>query len=908
MSKQRAEVARRATDVFAHKFYAPPAYGAVRREMLLARVQGESPPRIVVVQAPAGHGKSTLLEQLKSSSEAAGALTGWLTLDEADNDPRRLAAHLQALVASLGVSSSSAETDDIESDSGRRRLNDWLIQQCLLQDRPVALVFDEFQAITRKPVLAVFQDLLQRLPDTVRVFIGSRAMPEIGLARLIVQQQAVALRAEDIRFSREEVDTFFAAQQDAELSTTERDTVHRLTDGWPAAVQLFRLGLASPSVRQALRDGAGARPRELADYLADNVLSLQPERVRTFLLKTSLLRRLSAPLCDAITGWQDSQSMLLYLERSGLFVRSLDSELQWFKYHTLFSSFLAEQLRLTHPDVLADIHASAATWYDLDGQHEEAMYHAVAARDYAYAADIMNRWASHLIPDAGLTTVEDWSERLPMSEIEGRPDLAVKIAWALAFKRRMQKLRPIIDISDRLGADGDIRQNTSSDVVNVMLAVIQDELPKAFEILDRVPLADQHAEGFWAFELGAAANVAAYRAQIHGEYTAAREYVSLARGYGMLGSSAFSGGYTVALAGVNCLAQGRLDDALARFRTGLAEVGPDVHESLASGSLVACYVWALYEANRLDQAASLFQQFQDVISGAVLLDFVAVAYLSMARVHVARGRPDAADQVLETCEDIAHLAGWPRLLRLVGWERVRMALMSGDIERARTMVDRLPPTEHLPPGWMTFSGSIEANAIGACRLAIHDHRVDEALDMISEELVQATASGRVHRQIKLLMLEACAYQQRGSDNAALRSLRKALKLAQPGGYVRAVLDEGAPALSLLDKMSQSSAQTPASEDLAIQAFVEQLLSIAGIGGSDAATAQRVSTFQPVEPLTEREKEMLIFLGNGLSNKEMAQRLFVSENTVKFHLKNIYSKLAVSSRLQAINAARQMALL
>ncbi|MDD3761711.1 MAG: LuxR C-terminal-related transcriptional regulator [Nevskiales bacterium] len=898
-------------EVYPHKFFAPPPYeGAVERSALIARVHAEPTLRVIVVQAPAGYGKSTLLQQIMTAAGERGELTGWLSFDEADNDSRRLTGHLQALVAGLNGSDAATLSGGIADEQGRRRLTDWLLSRLVQLERPVSLFLDEFQSLTRKPALAVFKDLLQRLPENVTIYIGSRSVPEIGLARLVVNHQALVLRAEDLRFNAAEVQHFFSFSRDAVVNADELDAILRRTEGWPAAIQLFRLSLASPSVRRSLGEGTAGRPRELADYLADNVLELQPPRIQEFLLRTSVLSRLSAELCDEINGWQDSQSILLFLERSGLFLRSLDSELRWFKYHTLFSTFLSEQLREQAPEEVIEIHRRAARWFEAHEQYEEAMQHAVAARDHGYAADIMNRWASGLIPDARLTTVERWSDRLPLAEIEKRPDLAVKTAWALTFMRRNQKLQPIIDIPERLGG-GDIRRTTSSDVVNIMLAVARDDLPLTFEYLDRVPLEDQRPEGFWAFELGAAANVAAFRAQIRGDYDAARDFIAMARAYGDKGSSAFSGGYTVALSAINCLAQGRLGDALKRFAEGLSAQRPDLDESLASGSLVSCYVWALYEANRLDEAASLFKQFHDVISDAVLPDFVAVAYVSMARAQAAAGRDTRAQQVLEELEEIGHAAAWPRLVRIAGWERVRLALLDGDVDRARTVAGRLPQAgvAELPEGWMTFSESIEADQIGACRLAIHEGRLDEALQTLSREEARAQTQGRVHRQIKLLLLEACAHTRRGADNLALRSLSRAVQLARAGGYVRSFIDEGAPVVALLRQILPTLDGTDADTRDA-RAFVESLLAAAGVAVAPGRAAANTvdSGFQPLEPLTEREKEMLVFLGNGVSNKEMAKKLFVSENTVKFHLKNIYSKLAVGSRLQAINAARQLGLL
>jgi len=889
-------------EVFTHKFFAPPSYpGAIRRHELLDRLLRQPGYGVVVVQAPAGHGKSTLLQQAKSASEQRGARTGWLSFDEADNDMRRFTVHMQALVESLGP---QAAADAESGRGGRKRLSDWIATRLVQFDAPVHLFLDEFQSLNNRGVLTVFRDLLERIPENVTIFIGSRALPEIGLARLVVNNQALVLRADDLRFTQDEAQQFFSQARDLGINPQELDTIYRQTEGWPAALQLYRLSLASPSVRRSLTDLGAYKPRELAEYLADNVLTLQTPRVQEFLRRSSVLTRLSAGLCDHVMGWQDSQSILLFLERSGLFLRSLDSDLRWFKYHTLFSSFLAEQIRVETPDTLTEVHQRAADWFHAHAMHEDALHHAIAARNYAFATDIMNVWADRLIADANLVTMERWSDNLPLDQIARRPDLAIKIAWALIFLRRHHKLRPILTTLE--GPDRE--QDTL--VVRSMLALVLDDMPQAFGLVDRMEILGQQPSGFHAFELGAAANLSAYRALCAGDFETAREHLNVARGYGARGEAAFSGGYTVAVSGMNLVMQGRLVEALSRYRSGLAEHHLDLEKPFASGSLVSCYINALYENNELDTAESMFTQFHDVICDGVLLDFMVPGYIAMARIQDARGRSNRSEEILAEAEQIAQTAGWPRLMRIVSWERVRRLLLAGEIDRAQVIASRIPrqPEFALPEGWMIYTEATEGDAIGAIRLAVHSGNHDRALTQLAAELAVAQRQGRSYRQIKLLALDALAQRARGNDNHAHRSLRRALQLAEPGGFVRLFLDEGEKILPLLHDEHAVLASETSGEGAALRAFVARLLDAAGQHAEQAARPHGDSGFQPLEPLTDREKDILVYLANGVSNKEIARRIFVSENTVKFHLKNIYSKLAVSSRLQAINAARQMGLL
>lgn len=889
-----------AAEVFTHKFFAPPSYpGAVARKELLDRMFREPGYGVVVVQAPAGHGKSTLLQQAKTASDARGAATGWLSFDEADNDLRRFTVHMQALVNQLD---NSAATEPETTRGMRRRLPDWIATRLAHADTAVHLFLDEFQALSSRDVLTVFREMLERIPDNVTIFIGSRSLPEVGLARLVVNSQALVLRADDLRFSPHEAEQFFSQARDLRVSREELDTIYRQTEGWPAALQLFRLSLVSPSVRRSLGDLRAYRPRELAEYLADNVLSLQPPRIQEFLRRTSVLTRLSAALCDHVTGWQDSQSILLFLERSGLFLRSLDSELRWFKYHTLFSSFLSEQVRSEAPETLGSVHRSAAQWFYDHEMDEDAVHHAIAARDYGFATDTMNRWCDRLIADASLATVERWSDALPLDEIARRPELAVKISWALIFLRRHHKLRPILATLER-----NANREPDTSVIRTMQALVLDDIPRAFEILEGMNIEEQAPGPFRAFELAAAANASGYRALSAADFDTARANLALAKTYNARSEAAFSGGYTVAVLGMSLMMQGRLEEALTRFRAGLAEQHLDLDKSVASASMVSCYVQALYEHNELEVAESMFTQYHDLISDAVLLDFLAAGCIAMARIQDAHGQPGRADEVLGEAEELAHTAGWPRLTRIAAWERVRRALVAGDVDRARAIASRIPsqPEFTLPEGWMIFSEAVEGEAIGAIRLALHSGDVETASARLATELAMAQRQNRSYRAIKLSILDALIQQKRGAANAARRTLHRALQLAAPGGFVRMFLDEGESLLPLL----RDEYTTPGTDGdaPALREFVGRVLEAAGQRTELATRAPGDTGFQPLEPLTDREKEILVYLANGVSNKEMARRIFVSENTVKFHLKNIYSKLAVGSRLQAINAARQMGL-
>lgn len=913
VNKTRSDASMAASSAEAAPLLPQLAAGFVPRQEILHKVFTEPMPRVILLQGPAGHGKTTLMQQIRSVVEAQGGATGWLSLDEGDNDLSRLFDHLQALLGTVEAQCTAGRKRAAKPTvaAGRAPRSDWMVGRLEQLEGRVALFFDEFQVLHSKSILGFFRNLFERLPENASVVIGSRTVPEIGLARLVVSHNALILRAQDLRFSQDEAKEFFAGTDNLGLSDQELEAIYGRSEGWPAALQLYRLSLASPSVRQSLSDIAAFRPRELADYLADNVLGLQSAEVQDFLRRTALLRRLCGPLCDAVLEREDSQQMLLALERGGLFLRSLDSDNQWFKYHTLFSSFLAEQLREQGTETVRQVHERAAWWFADNGLYEDAMHHAIAARDYSLAADVLDTWSTQLIMDAKLMTVERWYDRLSLDEVEARPDLLVKVAYALAFLRRRQKLGPIQAMLERLADSGDRATRAKVSVVRSMLLIIQDDILGAREVIDTVDLFDYDSANFRAFELGAGANLQGYLGIAAGDGERAHEYLSLARAHSERAGAAFSWGYSVSTAGVNQMMQGMLQEALEKFRQCMAEPRVTLDESVAVAALVACYVQALYETNALDEAAAQFEQFHDVIRNAALLDYMAAAFISQARIHDARGKPGLAQECLDEGESIAHASNWPRMLRIINWERVRRAVVRDELDRAHSIASRIPrSTPPRPEGWLPFSEDCEGDAIGMIRLEIADGRAERALGELAQELRAATALGRVRRQLKLHILEALAHHRLGADKQALRAMQRAVHLAEPRGFIRTFLEEGPAVGTVLEGLRQGLSGGPVGKDDAAETllpFIDKLLEVAGVEHTHSETMVGAA-FEPLEPLTERERQILVLLASGAANRQIAERIFVSENTVKFHLKNIYSKLGVNNRAQAIRAAHQMHLL
>lgn len=884
-----------------HKILPPRAHRhAVERSALLARLFGESAARVVVFQGPAGHGKTSLMLQAEAASTHRGALTGWLSLDESDNDIQRLLGHLQALLAVLGAQSSTPPNEDYAGRAGTiTPRSDWLIGRLLELGRPVALFLDDLHAITDPAALRLLRELVTNAPDRIRWFLSSRVVPEVGLPRLVVGDEALVVSAEDLRFSREEMRRVFDAGTGPAVSDTELEAIFSGTEGWPAAVQLYRLALGSASVRNSLSGGRdGTTPREVADYLAENVLGQQTPQVQSFLLQTAVLPRMSAALCNAVLERTDGQEVLASLERDGLFVRRLESGEGWFTYHALFASFLQEQLARTQPGQLNAAHRRAAAWFEAQGHLEEALHHHLRAGDDDRACEVFDHWSDALVPDGHFATVDRWSRRLPADAASRRPGIAVKLAWAFTFLIRHEQLAPLLpvlraNLPRRLSV-GDPRLALS------MAAILQDDPARALDYVAHTEHREPSSNRFRNFELAASHNVRGFVGMMRGEFGAALASLAQGRALSERSNATFTLAYSLVHSGLTLVAQGQLPEALEHLRGAISDRRMVLEESVSKACLACALVMALYEADQTGDALALFDQFHDMIVEASLHDYLVVCYRAVARIHDLRGEPARALEILEEAERLSYNGRWPRAVQLVHAERLRRELVAGRLDRAQTLAARLQHDGTSDTDdWVRFPEETDGPRIARIRLDVHAGRAEEALDAIRPALDAAQRQGRVHRQIRLQTLAALAHHKLGQTRPAHRCLQQALALAAPGRYVRMFLDEGPALLQLLRAHTTQPAAAP-ENGAEPRALLEQLLAAAGTEPAAPSVAWHAVA---LDPLTKREHKVLAMLVDYLSNDEIAAALCVSRDTVKFHVRNIYSKLGAKTRLEAIRIVK-----
>lgn len=877
-----------------------PPTGSIARAHLVERLVSDRASPIMIVQGPAGYGKSTLMQQAKAECDKRGLCTAWLSLHESDNDISRLFRTLQLLLDHLFVSAGMAETPQVHRGAtARAHLADWFLGQLLSLEKDVVLFIDEFQALKSAGSQEFFSDFFLRLPNSVRVVVSSRKVPEIGLPRLMIMEKAGLIRPTDLAFTPAEVDQLFV---NMDIERPQIESIYSVTEGWPAAIQLYRLSFAHADGRKSVQSTGSFQSWQLNDYLVDNVLSLYTQDIQDFFLATSVLSRMCGALCDEVTTRNNSRELLIEFEKSGLFVRSLDAQREWFQYHSLFSEVLKKLLRKSAPEREREIHAVAAKWYKEKGYFEDALFHALENKDYALAAECMSSWASQLIMDGNLATVEKWYNLIPLKYLENHPDLLIKIAWALTFLRRHRKLGDVLASMDKIKAQTPPRPETDQGVVRAMICTISDDIPGMKEhatMLDETVF--DKTDEFSIFQAGSTSILKGHLAIFSGDFDRAEDLLALGRTYGKSANSAFTVLGSISTSAVNLMIRGKLAEALDLLRDAPSEAYLPLDQSVAYAAYAASYIAALYERSDLVNAKKIFDQAQNVILSSAQVDFLSIATVSISRLYDSMGLASSASALLDDVEGIAGSNSIPRLMRLVTWEKLRRKILAGDVRQARIEAARIKTgRSQLPDGWIPFSEDTEGHVINMIRLLIHESDVQAAIPLIEMELKQAVKQQRVRRQIKLQILHALAHNGAGYTKQSQRSLNAALDLARPGQYIRLFLDEGRHSVELLRRELAGTDENGAPTSSLARSradFIEKILAAAGIdvslghGGRDTPTL--------LEPLSDREKEIYSLLLEGLRNKDIADSLQISENTVKFHLKNLYGKLGVTNRSKAI---------
>jgi len=898
----------------------------VPRPRLIKRLNEGLHRKLTLISAPAGFGKTALVSQWLGNLDFDGGdkrgygyRTAWLSLDESDNDLARFLAYLIAVLnQSTGneVALGKGVLGLLQSPHPPQAeaVLTPLINELAAIPKRIILVLDDYHSIDSPPVNDALTFLLKHQPEQMHLVLTTRDDPQLSLARLRARGQLTELRATDLRFSTVEAAEFLNRVMGLDLSPEDIAALENRTEGWIAGLQLAAISMQGHKDSSSIIQSFTGSHRFILDYLIEEVLEQQSEGVQTFLLQTAILNRLNGSLCDFLIGQGNGQSTLEKLERANLFIVALDQERHWYRYHRLFADLLRKRQLQIWPDQVPVLHCKASEWYEQNGFVDEAIEHALCGEDFKRAGNLIEQHFDEMYQRGEHTKLRRWLAGLPVEWMFSKPQLCLLYAWNLftsgqqdAAERSLQAVENMLDPS-LVRADDTLLieqpQMSNADrmklcgraaAMRAFLASYRADVPGtiqyASQALAQLSEQDLTWRGTAAIALGDAYGI---KGQMAAAYQARLEALAISKATGDL--------YLSLIANLKLTDTLRMQGQLQRVIEICQQQLRLANESGLSHTIMAAWLLAIWgetlaELNDLDEALQQAKKGTQLSECGKDMMVLSSSCLCLVRVLFSSGDVVGAEQIIQKMEDIARKTHIPPWITnpMAAW-KARIWLVQDKLEAAsRCLDERGLDTAGSP----TYLHEMEYMALA--RILIAQGRLEEATKLLQQLRKSADAGGRTSRLIEILILQALSLQARGDIDQALSILDQALIIAEPGGFIRVFVDEG-PRMARL--LYESLARGIAPD------YIRRLLAAFPVDEPVQAGPTKHPADQSalVEPLSERELEVLQLIAEGLTNSEVASRLFLSLNTIKVHTSNIYSKLAVNNRTSAVARARALGIL
>jgi LuxR family maltose regulon positive regulatory protein len=859
--------------------------------------------KLTLVSAPAGYGKTTLLSEWIAHSKSPVA---WVSLDEGDNDPARFWSYSIAALHGLDTHIGDRALSLLQSwqSASLESVLTTLVNEVDAFPDSLTLVLDDYHFIEAQSIHSSVAFFLDHLPPRMHLIIAGRTDPPLPLAHLRARNELMELRAHDLRFAPDETSIFLNQVMDLSLSPEHVKALEVRTEGWIAGLQLAALSMSGHDDLPGFIAAFTGSHRFILDYLSDQVLEQQSKELQLFLLQTSILDRMNASLCDAVvdpapTAQNDgsaakqgvSQAILEKLEQRNLFLVPLDDERCWYRYHHLFLDVLRHRLQETLPDRMTELHRRASEWFECEGMLPDAVNHALAAHDLERAAQLIERGVSPLWRRSEITALATWMQALTDTIWRTRPGLCLAYARALIDTAQYATAETFVQQAEAALESGLVTDDArvaslrgQAAALRAHLAVTRSEFVQAIELARRAQelLAEDDASWCSFVALGLAG---AYR--LTDDWEAACQTYLEASELSHAAGDDVSALIALSSRGDALQAQGQLRQAARQYEEVLQFAQTwRIPNAPATGYALAGlgHVWC--EWNDLEAATRYAQDGLERGKQADLADVFLQGHLVLVRAYLARGDLESALAELAVLEPVVRRMG-VQVQDRVSALRVHVRLVQGNTEAAARWAEGITgdSQDALHPGALTT----------LARVWLAQGQSDKALRLLDHALHTAQQAGRLGSTIQILILEALAHWAQGDSEQALAALEKALSLAEPQGYVRIFVDESAPMARLLRR---AAIRAPSSM------YIRQLLEALGAPPDTEAPPSTAL----IEPLTERELQVLRLMADGATNQEIAHELVLAVNTVKKHTSNIFGKLGVSNRAQCIARARELSFL
>jgi LuxR family maltose regulon positive regulatory protein len=895
------------------KLFIPPTRPKlVHRPDLIKRLNNSLDCKLTLLSAPAGFGKTTLIshwvEKLGDIKEIDGKSiqVAWLSLDRDDNDPVRFITYfiaalhqIKAFDTGLGQGALSMLQSPQPPPASTVLIS--LINDLAAIPEKIIFILDDYHLIEAELIHQAITFLLENLPPQFHLVIATRQDPYLALGRLRARAQMTELRAADLRFTSSEAADFLNLVMGLNLSSEDIAELETRTEGWIAGLQLAAISMRGYEDRANFIKSFTGGHRLVLDFLIEEVLCQQPENIQNFLLQTAVLDRMTGSLCDALTGQENGQETLEMLDRANLFIISLDEERRWYRYHHLFADLLRQRRRQTQQEDLSILHIKAGEWFRNQGLIREAIKHSLNGRDYQSAAELIKTMAIDIIQQGAHTTVVEWINVLPDEFVKTHPYLCVLHAWALQLTGELKTGEDrLIDAENALGSQNYQADETNDSIRGLihsrrayssfMIGDHDHAISHAKQALDQLPKNAMLIKAQTALYLGVAYR---YMGQLRPALDVYNEILPTVQNMG--------GNSTAVLCYLHMgdlhsemaelpRAKEIYEDALifSEQRIGRPEMPYTGYVYVSIGRI-------LRQWNQLEEAYRFTTKGLALCRDWNVTDILAFSCLELAYLHQTLGNGNEARTFLQEAIHVFDgISSWGG--KIAAAHRVKFDLARGDIESAESWAQ----TNDLDiDGKFEYYREIEYLVLA--RVLIAQKRYKEAHTVIERICRKAQEIEKRQTELDGLILLSLVYSAQGETDQALGHLEKALSIGEPGEYIRIFVDEGPPMAQLLyEALNRGIAPE----------YIQQLLAAFPFAKSEEAvsTTSQVDQSGLIEPLSEREVEVLQLIAKGLTNQAIAERLVLSLHTIKAHTRNIYGKLAVNSRTQAVDRSRTLGVL